>query len=201
MTADAETLAAYAARAADYAERFDSDRPDADLQAFIDALPTGGRVLDLGCGPAAASAHMRAAGLDPDPVDASPEMVALANEAYDISARLGHFEDLDAVAAYDGIWANFSLLHAPREALPSHFAAMSRALKPGGLLHVGTKTGAGEKRDVLGRFYTFVTVSELHGLMTAAGLRVIATREGSGVGLAGTNDPYVICRARKPADA
>ncbi len=201
MSADAGTLAAYAGRAQDYAGRFNRARPDADLQAFIDAVPAGGRVLDLGCGPAATSAHMRAAGLDPDPVDASPEMVALANETFDISARLGEFDDVNAEAEYDGVWANFSLLHAPRSALPRHFAAIARALKPAGVLHVGLKTGSGEKRDALGRYYSFVTVHELQELLTEAGLRVVFVREGEERGLAGTLDPYVICRAIKPSDA
>jgi len=179
MGADAETLAAYAARAGDYAVRFASARPDADLQAFIDAVPAGGRVLDLGCGPGSASAHMHAAGLTPDPVDASPAMVALANATFDIGARVGLFEELDAVAAYDGVWANFSL----------------------GLLHIGMTTGAGEKRDVLGRFYVFIAVEELRTLLATAGLRVIHLREGAERGLAGTLDPFVVCRAVKPADA
>jgi len=201
MGADAGTLAAYAARAGDYAERFASDRPDADLQAFIDALPAGGRVLDFGCGPAAASAHMRAAGLDPDPVDASPEMVALANATFDIGARVGLFEELGAVAAYDGVWANFSLLHSPRAALPGHLAAIALALKPGGVLHLGMKTGTGETRDALGRFYAFVSIDELQDQLAEAGLRVIHLREGAERGLAGTLDPFVVCRAVKPADA
>jgi len=201
MGADAGTLAAYAARAGDYAARFASARPDADLVAFIDALSAGGRVLDLGCGPGSASAHMRAAGLNPDPVDASPEMVALANATFDIGARAGLFEELDAVAAYDGVWANFSLLHAPRAALPGHLVAIARALKPGGVLHLGMKTGAGEARDALGRFYAFVSVEELQELLAAAGLRVVALREGAERGLAGTLDPFVVCRAVKPADA
>ena len=200
MAVDAKTIAVYAARARDYAEMAASSQPDADLTAFVGELPAGGRVLDLGCGPATASAHMRAAGLVPDPVDATPEMVALANEIYDIGARLGSFDDLTVEAVYDGVWANFSLLHAPRADLPRHFAAISRALVAGGVLHVAMKTGTGEARDLIDRHYTYVTVPELHGLLRDAGLRVTATREGAEVGLAGTNDPYVIARARKGDD-
>lgn len=195
MTADARTIAAYDERAADYADRFRDDQPGAHLTAFMAALQSGAHVLDLGCGPGTASAFLRAAGFDPDPVDASPAMVALANARHCIGARIGTFDGLDQDAAYDGIWANFSLLHASRSDLPRHLEALRRALKPGGILHIGMKTGTGQGRDSLGRFYTYVTVPELTGLLTSAGFHVTATVEGSQVGLAGTNDPFVIMGA------
>ena len=149
MSADARTIAVYNARAGDYDDCFRQDRPDRHLQAFIDALPHPARVLDLGCGPATASAFLRAAGHDPDPVDASSAMVALANERHAIGARLASFDEIDAVAAYDGVWANFSLLHAARSDLPRHLGALHRALKAGELLHLGMKTGTGEGPEIL----------------------------------------------------
>jgi len=197
MSADARTIAVYDARAGDYDDRFRRDQPDRHLQAFIELLPAGAHVLDLGCGPANASAFLRAAGMIPDPVDASPEMVRLANERHAIGARLATFDDIDAMAAYDGVWANFSLLHAPRADLPRHIGALHRALKPGGILHLGLKTGIGEGRDRLDRFYTYVSVPEITGLVADAGFSEIVTEEGKEVGLAGTNDPFVILRARR----
>jgi len=140
-------------------------------------LPAGGTVLDLGCGPARASAHMRDAGFLPDPVDASQGMVTLANETYDINARILTFDQVDMIAAYDGVWANFALLHAPRSDLPDIIA--------------------GEQRDKIDRLYTYLTVAELRRLLTNAGFTIIATTEGSEVGCAGTNDPFVVMRAHK----
>ncbi len=194
---DAETLAVYAAQAEAYARRFAGDAPSRSLRDFIALMPPAGRVLDLGCGPGAASAHMRAAGLRPDPVDAAPDMVALANRDGSANARVASFDDLDAAATYDGIWANFSLLHAPRDALPRHLAAIARALRPGGWLHIGMKTGTGAHRDALGRFYTYVGVTELRDMLTTAGLAPKHTVEGVETGLAGTDDPFVLIRAQK----
>ena len=198
---DPRTIATYDTKAADYADRMKDTGPDASLRDFIALIPPGGRVLDLGCGPARASAHMRNAGLRSDPVDASAGMVALANETYDIGARLATFDDIDAVATYAGVWANFSLLHAPRDALPRHFAALHRALAPGGVLHIGMKTGSGTARDGIDRLYTFVSVAELDQLLTTAGFTVVFTREGMDTGFAGTPEPFVIMRARKDSDA
>jgi SAM-dependent methyltransferase len=195
MSVDPRTIAAYDAHAAEYAERFGAARPDADLKAFIDALPQGARVLDLGCGPGDASAFLRAAGMRPDPVDASPAMVTLANARHAIGARLATFEEISAESTYEGVWANFSLLHAPRADLPRHLSALHRALVSGGLLHVGMKTGAGEGRDTLDRFYTYVAREELLGLLDSAGFAVIAAREGADPGLAGPIEPWMVVRA------
>ncbi len=192
---DARTIAVYDAHAADYDNRFRSEGPDRHLTAFMQALPRGARVLDLGCGPANASAFMRDAGLQPDPVDASPAMVALANDRHAIGARLATFDDISAKAAYDGIWANFSLLHAPRGDLPRHLRALYDALVPRGLLHLGMKIGTGEGRDALDRLYTYVTRDELHQLVTRAGFAVTETDEGADRGFAGTLDPFIILRA------
>ena len=195
MSVDSRTIAVYDAKAGDYADCFASDRPDRHLSAFIKALPDNAHVLDLGCGPGAASAFLRAAGHVPDPVDASPAMIALANERHDINARLATFDDIDAVSEYDGVWANFSLLHAPRADLPRHLAALHRALKPGGLLHLGMKTGSGEARDGLDRLYSYYSVAELRTMLTGTGFTIASTFEGHERGLAGTDDPFVIIAA------
>lgn len=197
--ADAKTIAIYNSKAADYAASFASDAPDKTLQGFIDLMPTGARVLDLGCGPGTASAHMRSAGMDPDPMDASEGMIALAREHYDLPVRLGTFDDISGTAIYDGVWGNFSLLHAARPDLPRYFKALATATKPDGILHVGMKTGDGTKRDAMDRLYTFVTVSELHGLFKDAGFTVTFTKEGAERGMAGTIDPFVIMQGRKNA--
>jgi SAM-dependent methyltransferase len=196
LSADARTIAVYDTKAGEYADRFASAGPDRDLRAFIAALPQGARVLDLGCGPATASAFLRAAGHVPDPVDASASMVALANARHAIGARLATFDDIRAGAVYDGIWANFSLLHAPRADLPRHLTALRRALKPGGLLHIGMKTGTGEARDRLDRFYTYYGRDELLPILMQAGFAVTGVREGRDRGLAGTDDPFIIVLAR-----
>jgi len=195
MTADARTLAAYAENAQQYAETTATDDLDIHLGSFIDALPKGARVLDLGCGPGHEAARIRAAGLLPDPIDASPEMVALANQCYAVAARVATFDEITAVAAYDGIWANFSLLHAPRAAMPRLLAGLRSALKPGGLFHIGMKLGTGEGRDRLDRFYSYYSRDELADMLTAAGLHLTDETLGQGCGLAGTLDPIILMRA------
>ena len=196
---DAKTIAFYDGAAERYANLTDTGTPSDTLKAFIAQLPAGGHVLDLGCGPARASVHMRDAGLRPDPVDASQGMIELANKTHDIGARLATFDDIDMVDTYDGVWANFSLLHAPHEDLPRILSAIATALHSKGIFHIAMKVGTGTERDKIDRLYSYVTPDALRGLLADAGFDVLDTVEGHEVGCAGTNDPFVAMLGRKHA--
>lgn len=192
---DKQTIDTYNARADTYVDLVSRTTPDQDLQNFLDAIPKGGQVLDFGCGPGNSAKMMQDAGLLVDAIDASSEMVKLANEKFGVNAKLGTFDDLDANGFYDGIWANFSLLHAPKTDMPRHLSAIHKALKPSGHFHIGLKLGAGSERDDLDRMYTYYEEQELYDLMTSAGFTILATRKDSEKGLAGTNDPFIIVTA------
>ena len=195
---DYETIATYDRQAEAYAERFRGAASEPALVAFIAQVKPGGRILDLGCGPAEAAAFMRDSGFETDAVDASAEMVRLANETQNIGARQATFDDIRAVNAYDGIWANFSLLHASAENFPRHLVALYEALRPGGCFHIAMKLGTGSKRDHLGRYYSFYSKTELTKLLSAAGFIVDDTITGEGAGLAGSVDPWIVLRTHKP---
>lgn len=92
---DQKTIAAYDERVDAYADITRREKPDPALLTFIARLPAGGYVLDLGCGPANASVVMRDSGLRVDPVDASAEMVRLANATHDIGARQADFRAIE----------------------------------------------------------------------------------------------------------
>ncbi len=160
-------------------------------------LPKGGRVLDLGCGPGRASYQLRQAGFKPDAVDASPEMVRLANENFELDARLATFDEMDAGQKYEGVWANFSLLHAPQASFPGHLKQVHCVLNAEGIFHIGMKRGNGERRDRLGRFYSFYETDVLSDHMRRAGFDVLKVTEGEEKGLAGSLDPFVLLLAKK----
>ena len=193
---DPETLAVYARRAQDYARLTDgANTADPCLKAFIAALPPGSHALDLGCGPGAAAAQMAQAGLVVDAYDPVPEMVGMAKVHAGVTAHLATFHDLHARDHYDGIWANFSLLHAPRDELPDILDRIVKALKPGGRFHIAVKTGTGARRDTLGRLYTYFTESELIDLLTTAGLQITDKHEGCDAGLSGEEAPWIALAA------
>ncbi|MCR9108132.1 class I SAM-dependent methyltransferase [Marivita sp. XM-24bin2] len=188
---DRETIAVYDARAGDYAKLEPSDIPSETLAMFIEALPDGARVLDLGCGPGTSARHMVRAGCVVDAVDASAEMIRLASAIDGVTARQAHFDDISGTAVYDGVWANFSLLHAPRAQMPDHLAAIHEALKPGGLFHIAVKEGSGEARDSINRLYTYYTEAELTDLLQTAGFSVGPYRRGRDKGLSGEDADWI----------
>ena len=195
MTSDRETLNVYAEKADDYLNLVAKEAANPILTTFIGGLPKGAHVLDLGCGPGVSSAAMAQAGMSVDATDAVPEMVALADVHPGVSARVARFEEIAGTDIYDGIWANFSLLHAPKADMPAHLARLRSALKPGGLFHIGMKTGAGEHRDSLGRMYSYYTEEELCGLLKEAGLTPFSSTTGSEPGLDGKDAPWVCIAA------
>ena len=197
MNHDPQTIRVYDDRANDYANMTDDKTAkDPQLRAFIADCPPGGHVLDLGCGPGVAAAAMARAGLRVDAVDASGEMVALAGAHAGVSARLATFDQISGRDVYDGIWASFSLLHAPRADFPRHLGALHAALKPGGAFYIGMKLGTGEARDSIGRKYTYYSADALQAHLTQAGFTVTDQRLGSGTGLDGSHSEWISVATR-----
>lgn len=135
---------------------------------YADAFPTAGRVLDLACGPGAASVWLAERGLTVLGVDVSPVAVAQARR---LAAETGvgercRFEvaDLD-----DGLPAgppvDVIVCHRFRD--PRLYPAMLTRLAPGGLLAIAVlsevgaqpgafRAGAGELVEAFARLDTVV---------------------------------------------
>lgn len=197
---DRETLEVYDARAGDYADLVgEAPAPKDQLDSFLGALPEQADVLDLGCGPGLAAAYFAEAGHTVTATDASAGMIELAAQHTGITTRQETFDEIGGEAIYDGVWANFSLLHAKRADLPRHLQAIATAIRSGGVFHIGMKTGENTERDSLGRRYTFVTQRELETLLANVGLSPFVHWTGSDVGFAGTVDPWIVMQAKKDA--
>jgi SAM-dependent methyltransferase len=165
--ADEETLRFYGANAQAYAER--EIAKHTRLTRFLALLPAGATILELGCGAGAASAEMLARGFDARPTDGSPEMAAEASRRIGCPVATLLFHDLDAVEAYDGVWANACLLHIPRPELAQVLALIWRALKPGGIFYASFKTGDAEGRDTHNRYYNYPSPAWLRENYSSAG--------------------------------
>lgn len=193
---DPETLSVYAAKSEEYAAVTAGPAAnDPLLASFIASVPTGGTVLDLGCGPGESARVMAEAGIMVHAVDAVPEMIAMADRHNNVQANVMTFDQVNGTDIYDGIWANFSLLHAERSALPNILTALHTALRPSGRFHIGMKLGETTQRDVIGRKYTYVTEDELRGLLTDAGFTVTKKTAGRDKGLDGTYADWIALAA------
>lgn len=165
---DDDTLQFYRQNAEAYAKREITSR-HARLGKFLAMLPSGAAILELGCGAGGDSAEMLARGYDVTPTDGSPEMAEVASRRLGRAVGTLLFHDIDAVEAFDGIWANACLLHVPRDQLANILALIHRALKPGGAFYASYKAGDGGGRDTLNRYYNYPTEDWLRATYAKAG--------------------------------
>jgi SAM-dependent methyltransferase len=165
---DDATLQFYRRNAEAYAQREITSR-HARLGKFLALLPPGAAILELGCGAGGDSAEMIARGYDVTPTDGSPEMAEVACRRLGRPVKALLFHDLDAVEAYHGVWANACLLHVPRDQLANVLALIRRALESGGAFYASYKSGDGDGRDTLNRYYNYPTEDWLRATYAQAG--------------------------------
>lgn len=197
MSTDPETIAFYQARAPHWV--FHSGEAHShQLDRFLDRLTPGSAVLELGCGSGRDAARTRHRGFAVDATDATPALVARANQAFGLGARVMAFHELNVEAAYAGVWAHASLLHCPRGAVPDVLARIHRALLPGGWHFASFKLGNGEGRDLLGRLHNFPPPEWLIAAYEAAGFAIEAKETYAGKASDGTQRDWIDLTVRKP---
>ena len=153
----------------------------AALESFAEQVRDVGPVLDAGCGPGRIAGFLCDRGVDVVGVDLSPRMIDHArHERPDIDFRVASVTDVDvAPGSLGGVLGWWSWFNLPRDVLPAVVHRMSDALRPGGLLLVGTHRGQGDVQRT--RCYGDVPVAwtthlyepdELSAMTARAGLEV-----------------------------
>lgn len=197
---DGDTLAFYDREGAVYADWAAPKGEYAWLEKFISLTPEGGRLMDYGCGGGWAAARMLEAGRRVEAFDGSAALAEEASKLTGLNVKVMRFEAFAAVERFDGLWASFCLLHAPRRAMAENLARIALGLRPGGLLYLGLKAGSGERRDGFGRFYSYFEPEEIGALLTQAGFEDVDIREKEGGGYDGVAERvmHIFCRKAKP---
>ena len=196
MTSDIKTLQVYETQSSKYLENVTKEHPSKTLKYFAANLPKKSNVLDYGCGPGLSAEYLANLGHRVIAFDASQNMLELVPKHERIKSYQATFDAFSENGIFDGIWASFSLLHAKRRDFPRLLTSIKRALKPDGLFSIGLKLGAGEKRDKLGRRYTFVSQNELDQLLKSSGFNVFDHILGKDVGLDGVMSEWVFAYAK-----
>src|SRR5690606_1620260 len=168
-----------------------------ELDPFLDLLPAGARILELGCGDGRDAEYAIARGFDVHPSDGSPNMARLAGERLGFDVPVLRFSELEAVEAFDAVWCQATLLHLAEDELPAVVTGIHQALRPGGLHWASFKGGNGGARDPHGRFYSYLPAARLKAAYRRAapwsGLD-ISTRDGFSFGKVPTPWHNVLAR-------
>ena len=176
------------------------------LLAHVD---TGGRVLDLGCGPGRDAAWFAANGANVTGADLSRGMLSLA---YATARRPFVQLDMRRLAfrggAFAGVWCMASLLHIPKADAPGVLREIRRVLAPGGALALGLQRGDSEgwedaplreRHALLRPLYarrgrSVARIGRLRGAATrrigGARAAVVAVFRGAGGGIGGAARHY-----------
>ena len=132
-----------------------------DIQSrFLQEIPSGALILDLGCGSGRDSKLFSELGYRVTAVDGSPELCKRAEVITGSPVRCLMFEDLDYHEEFDAIWACASLLHVEKNQMGHILQLVSTALKPGGILYVSYKYGNTE-RESDGRIFSDYTEADI----------------------------------------
>jgi SAM-dependent methyltransferase len=158
------------------AEAFREGTRDHDVSQNIAALLRGIRgaapftILDLGCGPGRDLAALTAMGHVAIGVEGAVRLAEMARAATGCEVWQQDFLALDLPAAkFDGIFANASLFHVPRQELPRVLRELHGALKDEGVLFSSNPRGANDEGWNRGRYGAYHDLETWRGFIEAAG--------------------------------
>jgi ubiquinone/menaquinone biosynthesis C-methylase UbiE len=175
-----------------YAEAYAHHRSDRSpirpyIERFVAILPGGARVLDVGCGPGVDTGSLALRGVQTVALDIAAAMLELATphtggRVVQADQRYLPFD----VAAFDGVWANASLLHLSKRDVPGALSELTRVVKPGGVVYTSVQSGSGESLEeptetsrgvLMPRYFARYEADEWLSLLRDAGLEPMTAHE------------------------
>ncbi|RZI71593.1 MAG: class I SAM-dependent methyltransferase [Pseudomonas sp.] len=180
MKLDSEDLAQITATTLgnynEVAEGFREGTRDHDVSQNIDALlrnitgPAPFQILDFGCGPGRDLQTFTAMGHIATGLDGSERFADMARVDSGCDVLHQNFLELNLPnERFDGIFANASLFHVPRQELPRVLRELHAALKPGGVLFSSNPRGDNQEGWKGERYGAFHDLASWTGLLTEAG--------------------------------
>ena len=160
----------------DVAEAFREGTRDHDVSQNVAALLRNiegdgpFQILDFGCGPGRDLQTFTALGHVATGLDGSQRFAEMAREDSGCEVLHQNFLELELPAGhFDGIFANASLFHVPRQELPRVLKQLCDALKPGGVLFSSNPRGNNQEGWKGERYGSFHDLPSWTALLTEAG--------------------------------
>ncbi len=160
----------------DVAEGFREGTRDHDVSQNIDALlrniqgSAPLQILDFGCGPGRDLRTFTAMGHVAVGLDGSERFAEMARADSGCEVLHQNFLELDLPSErFDGVFANASLFHVPRQELPRVLGELRAALKPGGVLFSSNPRGHNQEGWKGERYGSFHDLESWSALLSGAG--------------------------------
>lgn len=177
------TKRTYEDTAKEYTEKVAERIPHLEIKEFAGMLPQSARMLDIGCGSGRDAKEFLNLGMNVVGIDFSCQLIQIAKT----HAPLGEFHVMDMESlvfpddSFEGIWSNCSLLHIPKQNLPSVLSRVYALLKPEGYFYLSVKKGTGEsfEKDLRfhdkKKFWSFFEEEEIQIYLRNAGFQILNT--------------------------
>ena len=171
MDKDASILY-YESNAEGYIERTFSLDMSSSRASFLELIPPGGYILDVGFGSGRDSLCFKEAGYKVLGIDAVPSFVEHAKKL-GIEAKEESVLDMGYKGVFDGVYASASLLHLKEAELEKALTKIKESLKKGGILYASFKYGdSAGMRD--SRYYLDMTPERMEPILREAGFKPLS---------------------------
>ena len=147
------TINYYDKNASDYFSKTSQVNLVALYKEFLKYVPAGGLIMDLGCGSGRDVKWFRDHGYDAHGLDASEQLIKIAQDKLNIPVEVGNIENWVADKTFDGIWCCASLMHLDDNSIDRFLSNLRYNLRKGGVLFISVKEGIESGISEDGRFF------------------------------------------------